>query len=165
MVERGTFRRDLFARLQGYTQRLWSLADRREDIGGLVAHHLLRLAPPQASGLRIAGEAARILVEHSWPLNVRELVQTLSRALTLAPDRVIEVEHLPASLTSIAAAARETGPPPGLSVDDVALRAELVERLQRCQGNVAAVAREKKKATIQLYRLMQRLGIDPKAFR
>jgi DNA-binding NtrC family response regulator len=166
MVERGTFRRDLFARLHGFTQRLWPLADRREDIGGLLAHHLLRLAPQQVSDLRIAGEAARALVTHSWPLNVRELVHALSRAVRLAEDGVIELEHLPADIASIGTIApQESSPPAGLSADDIALRAELVERLERCEGNVAAVAREMKKATIQIYRRMQRLGIDPKVYR
>src|SRR5260370_36910970 len=148
MVDSGTFRRDLFARLHGFTHRLWPLGDRREDMGGLVADHLQRLAPQQPSGLRIARDAARALVVHSWPLNVRELVHTLSRALSLATDGVIELEHLPADIASIPAATpRETGPPRGLSSDHTAVRAELVERLESCPGDAPAAALEVKKAT------------------
>jgi hypothetical protein len=54
---------------------------------------------------------------------------------------------------------------PELSPEDVALRDDLLSRLERCEGNVAAVAREMDKATMQVYRWMRRLGLDPRRFR
>jgi transcriptional regulator of acetoin/glycerol metabolism len=166
MVERGTFRRDLFARLQGFAYYLWPLADRREDIGLLVADHLVRLAPSQAGDLRIAAAAARALVAYSWPYNVRELVQVLARALPFARDGIVEAAHLPQPLANLAESPPKlVDAPIDLSPLDAALRIELVERLERCKGNVAAVAREMRKGTMQVYRWMQRLGIDPREFR
>jgi transcriptional regulator with PAS, ATPase and Fis domain len=166
MVEEGRFRRDLFARLQGFTHRLWPLAQRREDLGLLVAELLKRLTTERASEARISADAARALVRYEWPLNVRELGQALSRALTLAEEGPVEVSHLPSALT--AAAKRPPargGAPTSLSSEQAAVRAELMAHLDRSGGNVAAVARHMHKAPMQIYRWMQKLGIDPRAFR
>jgi transcriptional regulator of acetoin/glycerol metabolism len=166
MVEQGRFRRDLFARLQGFTHRLWPLAQRREDVGLLVAELLNRLAKERADRVRISVDAARALLRYEWPLNVRELAQSLSRGLTLADDGLIDVSHLPPALTT--AATRRPAlaePPASLSAEQAVVRAELVANLERCRGNVAAVARHMKRAPMQIYRWMQRLGIDPRVFR
>jgi transcriptional regulator of acetoin/glycerol metabolism len=166
MVEQGTFRRDLLARLQGFTQKLWPLADRREDIGLLIARQLPRLSPERAASVRLATDAGRALVLHSWPHNVRELVQVLACALPLAHEGLIELQHLPPALRT----AFKSSPPRGavpaeLTAAQAALRVELTERLERSGGNVALVAREMNKATMQVYRWMRSLGIDPRAFR
>jgi transcriptional regulator of acetoin/glycerol metabolism len=109
---------------------------------------------------------ARAFVLYAWPLNVRELVQTLARALPLARDGAIEAVHLPPHLQAAAQSPPDRAEAPSnLSPQEAELRTELVERLERCEGNVAEVAREMKKATIQVYRRMQKLGIDPKVFR
>jgi DNA-binding NtrC family response regulator len=166
MVKRGTFRQDLFARLQGFTYRLWPLAQRREDIGLLVAHHLARLTEPAVTHSRISADAARALIAYAWPLNVRELVQALARALPLARDGAIEVEHLPRAVAEASAspAQRPEALEP-LSAEDTALREDLVTRLRESRGNVARVARDMNKKPMQVYRWMRALGVDPKAFR
>jgi DNA-binding NtrC family response regulator len=166
MLQRGSFRSDLFARLQGFTLRLWPLAKRREDIGLLVADHLPRIAPARADDITFTAEAARALVAYAWPLNVRELVQVLTHAVALAQDGVIEAKHLPPDLTALAARpVSHVTAPSDLSAEDAALRKDLIERLRRSRGNVTAVARDMSKATMQLYRLMRRLEVDPKTFR
>jgi transcriptional regulator with PAS, ATPase and Fis domain len=166
MVEQGTFRRDLLARLQGFTQKLWPLGDRREDIGLLIARQLPRLSPEGAAGVRLAADAGRALVLHSWPHNVRELVQVLACALPLAHEGLIELEHLPAALRAAVKSSPPRGAAPAeLTAAQTALRVELTERLERSGGNVALVAREMNKATMQVYRWMRSLGIDPRAFR
>jgi DNA-binding NtrC family response regulator len=165
MVRRGAFRHDLFARLRGFSHSLWPLRDRREDLGALVASILRSLG--KADDLRLTAEAARELVLHDWPFNVRELAHALSRALALATDGTIGAAELSPAL---ARSAPEDGPAKGsspahLSKKDAALRADLLVRLQRCQGNVAAVAREMERAPMQVYRWMRRLGVDPRGFR
>lgn len=161
----GTFRSDLFARLAGFTHRLCPLAARREDIGLIVAHHLPLLMPPPVDDVTLTAEAAYALVAYAWPLNVRELVHAIARAVSLAHDGVIGIEHLPPALAAISLAGQASSQPANLSPEDSALRAELTEHLERHQGNVSAVARELGKATMQLYRLMHRLGVDPKQHR
>jgi transcriptional regulator with PAS, ATPase and Fis domain len=166
MVEQGVFRNDLLARLQGFTQKLWPLADRREDMGLLIARQLPLLWPQGADSVRIAPDAARALVLHRWPHNVRELVQALARALPLAHDGLIELEHLPPALREAGTISpQRTEAPANLTAAQAALRLELTERLVRSKGNVALVAREMNKATMQVYRWMRSLDIDPRAFR
>jgi DNA-binding NtrC family response regulator len=166
MLEREAFRRDLFARLHGFTHRAWPLADRLEDVGTLVGEIIRRLSPDTADTLRIAVDAARALAQHRWPMNVRELVQALSRALALADGGIIDLEHLPPTL---APTSRRPSTPSAtaepLSAEEAAVREQLTACLARYEGNVAAVAREMSKAPMQIYRWMKRLGIDPKTFR
>ncbi len=166
MVDRGAFRHDLFARLQGFTQRLWPLRDRREDIGLLVAD-ILRDDPKHSTEpVRITSDAACALVRYKWPLNVRELKQALLGALSMVSEGRITLEHLPPAVAQAAAAAPpSTKGRKGLSPADAALHATLTKHLQQCHGNVASVARDMGKATMQVYRWMERLGIDPKTFR
>ncbi len=166
MVERGAFRQDLFARLQGFIYRLWPLAQRREDIGLLVAHHLARLTEPAVVDSRISADAARALIAYPWPLNVRELVQALARALPLARDGAIDLEHLPTAVADASASpAQHLEAPEQLSAEDAARREDLVTRLRKSGGNVASVAREMNKKPMQVYRWMRALGLDPKVFR
>jgi DNA-binding NtrC family response regulator len=166
MSEQGSFRRDLLARLQGFTHRLWPLADRREDVGVLVAELISLAAGERANEVRLSSDAARALVSYEWPLNVRELAQVLSLACTLADGMQIEASHLPPALTTGADRAPTCGDAPDvLSPEQTSLRVELISQLERSAGNVAAVARQMNKAPMQIYRWMGRLGIDPRAFR
>jgi DNA-binding NtrC family response regulator len=166
MVEGGSFRHDLYARLQGFTHRLWPLRDRREDIGLIVANILRRGSIAGAVQARFTSSAAHILVSHDWPFNVRELTQVLTRATALAVDGTIEPEHLaPLEPRSRSVSAAPSEAPAELSSADLALRASLMASLERFDGNVAAVARDMNKATMQVYRWMRKLGVNPKGFR
>jgi DNA-binding NtrC family response regulator len=163
MMDRGAFRRDLFGRLQGYTHRLWRLADRIEDLGLLVAELLARFQ--RGKPFQISPDAACALVRYPWPLNVRELAQALSHAAALSDDS-LEVAHLPPSIAFHAEESRrESAPIDGLSLPDQELRGELLKRLDSHGGNVAAIARDMGKAPMQIYRWMQRLGINADAYR
>jgi DNA-binding NtrC family response regulator len=161
MVEAGEFRRDLFSRLRAFSHRLWPLRDRREDVGVLVADILRRTAGNRAD-VRFTADAMRALVAHEWGFNVRELVQALARALTLATEGEVGLEHF-----ALPAPTRGSAPPQAsdLSPEDGALRETLLLQMRRFDGNVTAVAREMGKATMQVYRWMRKLGIDPKKFR
>src|SRR5207244_11071980 len=73
----GRFRPDLLARLDAFTVALPPLRERREDLGLLCAALLRRLAPDRCERLRLEPDAARALLHHAWPLNVRELELSL----------------------------------------------------------------------------------------
>jgi pSer/pThr/pTyr-binding forkhead associated (FHA) protein len=170
MAERGEFRRDLLARLQGFTHHLRPLRDRPEDVGLLVARILRSEAVARGAGAGFSGEVAEALVRHSWPLNVRELVQVVSHALSVYEGRDVGLEHLPPALQAGGTprgngSASSAAEPARLSPKDVELRAQLLESLRQCDGNVAAVARRLDKAPMQIYRWMRRLGVDPNGFR
>ncbi len=154
LVEEGTFRRDLHARLAGLRLVLPPLRDRREDLGHLAAALLARAgASPLPS---IDPRATRALLAAAWPGNVRQLEKCLTAAAVLAGGGPIGLDHLPAELR---------GPPAASADEGAAQRDELVALLREHQGNVSAVARALGKARMQVQRWLKRYALDPEAFR
>jgi transcriptional regulator with AAA-type ATPase domain len=161
LVEAGTFRQDLHARLMGYTLAVPPLRERKEDLGLLVRSLLSRGGTNTAlPELTIA--AARTLGSYDWPLNIRELERCLSAAAVLAGDGPIEVDHLPPQLHHRPAA--PTGAS-GLKPEDAWLREELITRMTEHKGNISAVARSFGKARVQIQRWLKRFELDADAFR
>ena len=80
MVEKGSFRKDLFYRLNVVNLRLPSLRDRREDIPLLAAHFLDRISREHSRKFTLSDEALRTMMRHDWPGNVRELENAIERA-------------------------------------------------------------------------------------
>ena len=102
----------------------------------------------------------RALIQYPWPLNVRELRQTLARAVVLAGGGRLDVSHLPREVAA-AAAARPAAPEPSEEERrDEALRRELVGLLEAHGGNVSEVARAMGKARMQIHRWMKRFGLE-----
>jgi len=95
MVRRGTFREDLYYRLNVFSVHLPPLRERKEDIPLLAAHFLERAGHP----VRLAEDTLQILTAHAWPGNVRELQNTLERAAVLAENGLITPSLLPGHLT------------------------------------------------------------------
>ena len=93
MVKEGTFREDLFFRINVFSFRLPPLRERSQDIP-LMATHLLRRIKPEAS---FSPQALAALTAHRWPGNVRELINAIEAAAALA-DAVIGPEHLNAGI-------------------------------------------------------------------
>jgi two-component system, NtrC family, response regulator AtoC len=94
--KRGTFRKDLYFRLNVVTISLPPLRERRSDIPILAAFFLERLAPGR--GVLLSGEAMKALLVYDWPGNVRELENCLERAVALGDQRIIEVSDLPPAI-------------------------------------------------------------------
>jgi len=160
-----SFRSDLYARLAGFTFAAPPLRERKEDIGLLVADILAARLGERASRLRLAPEAALALLQHDWPLNVRELEQALCAAAVLAEDGVLRLAHFPPAIVSRNAVAASQGPAADLSDEDRRLRAEVLARMTEHRGNIAAVARAMNKAPAQIHRWLKRFNIDPHPFR
>jgi transcriptional regulator with AAA-type ATPase domain len=156
LVACGDFRSDLFARLAGFTFRLPPLRERREDIGLLIA------AFGKERAIRLKPSAARALLCHDWPLNVRELRQTLHLASALADEGAIDVQHLPPAIA--ASTVRSSRVMSAIAPPD-ALRERLIDCLARSGGNVSDVARDFGKARTQVQRWLKRYGIDARSFR
>src|SRR6185503_20848441 len=99
---------------------------------------------PDPDRVTLSKTAARALLHHSWPLNIRELEQTLRSAVGLADGGEICLDHLPESL-------RGQRPAPELSMSpkDRALREQLILLLREAHGNVAAVGRAMQRAPVQ----------------
>ena len=95
-VGRGTFREDLFYRLNVVSMRLPPLRDRKEDIAPLLDHFLRRFAVDAGrSPLRLTETTRAMLTNYPWPGNVRELANVIERAVVLAPSDEIGPESLP----------------------------------------------------------------------
>jgi DNA-binding NtrC family response regulator len=98
MVEKGTFRKDLFYRLNVVNLRLPSLRDRREDIPLLAAHFLDRISRDHGAKFTLSDEALRTMMRYDWPGNVRELENSVERACALSSGPVLHLGDLPTQL-------------------------------------------------------------------
>jgi DNA-binding NtrC family response regulator len=126
-IARGSFREDLFYRLNTVVIELPPLRDRREDIALLAAHFLER----SGSGLRLGAEALEALLRHRFRGNVRELEHAMERAAILCEGEEIGVADL-----GLLPAPQELEE---MKLDDAIRR--LIERaVRRCGGNVTLAA-------------------------
>jgi serine/threonine-protein kinase PknK len=156
MVEKKTFREDLFYRLNVVTVRIPPLRERAEDIPLLVAHLLEKHAPDRKTKLTRA--ALEKLVAFPWPGNVRQLENEIRRAVVLTDDR-IDVAELSAEVARGGpSAARGAGLDLRSRVD--ALEAELVrEALEKTKGNQTRAAEILGLSRFGLQKMMKRLLI------
>jgi DNA-binding NtrC family response regulator len=140
MIRAGTFREDLFYRLNLIELRLPPLAARPADILALAASFL-------APGKSLHPQAEAALMAHGWPGNVRELKNVMARASLLAAGPVIKAADL--GLPPAPPAAGEMEPD----------RDAVAQALARANGVVAQAAAELGLSRQALYRRMERLGI------
>jgi two-component system response regulator PilR (NtrC family) len=148
-VERGTFRQDLYYRLNVIQIRMPPLRERREDIPLLVEHFLRKLGAEHGRPVtEIDGAAMSALTGYGYPGNVRELENLIERAITLSSDGRVTLEALPdlapAGTGGGGGRAAPALPPEGLDLErevegferDILLRA-----LERTEGNRTEAAR------------------------
>lgn len=173
MVKAGSFRADLYYRLDVASIKLPALRDRSEDVGALTAHFVERYNRAFGKRIRwISRRALELLYAHRWPGNVRELAHVIERAALLTEDERIDVDDLPAELVEALAAARPPGGR-GAPVDDRArgtgprskpldeiLRETVEQSLRRARGDCAKAARLLGISRPAIYRKMVRLGIS-----
>lgn len=123
MVRQGTFREDLFFRVNTFEIHLPALRERKDDIPelarALIARHMKRRDVPQQ---RLAPETIAVLQQYDWSGNVRELANALEHAVILAEDGVIYPEHLPVSVVRGSAAGAERTESVGLPASPRTLR-------------------------------------------
>jgi two-component system, NtrC family, response regulator AtoC len=158
MVKQGTFREDLYYRLNVVQLHLPPLRERRDSIGVLARHFLQQYV--EQFGKSVAGfsEAAlHALEEFNWPGNVRQLENMVQRAVVLADGPVVDVKHLPPVLL-------RSSPEPSLasSYDDEVRKFKrrlILRTLQECNGNKAETARTLGLARGYLHRLINELEI------
>jgi DNA-binding NtrC family response regulator len=150
MVAEGSFREDLFYRLNVIPVKLPSLRERREDVPLLVQHFLQKLAaevtPPRT--VTMSQEALRVLMSYEWPGNVRQLENVVERALAFSQGRPqIEVSDLGPELqkVTVTADARDGWfPDEGIDLERYieGLELSLIRRsLERTRGNKVQAAR------------------------
>jgi DNA-binding NtrC family response regulator len=136
MVQEGTFRGDLYYRLNVIPIVLPPLRDRPDDIPMLVDHFLKEIAtskgtPPR----RISPEVMRRFQSHRWPGNVRELRNVLEQMMVLAEGEILTERDLPDSIADSAQPiANPSEIPTGLTMDELEKLA-ITKALDQCNGN------------------------------
>ena len=161
MIRAGRFRKDLHARLAGYTVSLPPLRDRIEDMGILLSHFLATFAGADAGAVRFDCAVFERLLGHGWAYNVRELERTLESVLLLAREAPeVRVDHLDPALVTGGPAERPTssGPP-----SEDALKARIEALLVEHGGNVSAIARALGKSRTQVHRWLKRFALERRA--
>lgn len=164
---RGTFREDLFYRLNVVTIQMPPLRERREDIP-LLAHHFLEKYARKNEKIFIdfAPDAMEALLQHDWPGNIRELENAVERAVVLHNDSKIKKNHLPEILQKMGKDGAHISPMFSGKIDaEKVLPLILVERyaieaaLKACTGNIATTAKRLKIGQATLYRKIKQYGI------
>jgi two-component system response regulator AtoC len=117
----GTFRKDLYFRLNVVTVHVPAMRERRSDIPLLVNWFCERYAP--GSDLRASSAAMKALMNYDWPGNVRELENCVERAVALGNGTLIDISDLPPTIAALTPRARATNAPPEL-VSDLAIAAD-----------------------------------------
>jgi two-component system, NtrC family, response regulator PilR len=165
-VQQGTFREDLFYRLNVITVTLPPLRKRTEDIPLLAQHFLAHYARENEKALReISPRAMELLLDYHWPGNVRELENAIERAVVLSTYEVLTEELLPASIRQ-----RESSglPPPTLPANGISFkdavsdyeRQIIIRALQSCGGVQKRAAELLQVKPTTLHEMMKRLNIS-----
>ena len=118
-VKAGRFREDLFYRLNVFPVEIPALRDRREDIPALIEHFIRRYNAEERRDVRgVRHEVLEVLVDYNWPGNVRQLENTIFRAVVLAEEPHLSAEDFPILAEQFKAAGIDAGPPLLGDMDD-----------------------------------------------
>ena len=109
MVEQGSFRRDLYFRLNVVSLRIPPLRERREDIPLLARYFVERMERERGEELVLPEETLKVLTEYEWPGNVRELENTVERLTALMTGSELSAANLPTQLKNFQRSQREAG--------------------------------------------------------
>jgi len=157
----GSFREDLFYRLNVVHIRLPALRERREDVPLLIEHFLKQVAEESGAEHKVySPEAVELLVANHWPGNVRQLFNTVRQNVALSPTRVISPDQAKAALGEQANAL-----PSFSQARDEFTRNYLSQLLQISEGNVSAAARLAKRNRTDFYKLLARHKLGPEHFK
>ena len=164
-VEKGTFREDLFYRLNVYPIYLPPLREREADVLLLADYFLEKYGQEYGKDIkRISTPAIDAFTQYHWPGNVRELESCMERAVLLCEDQVIHSYHLPPTLQT----AKETGTHQIRSLGEAVERFEkelLIDALKSSRGNMRKAA-ESLKTTERIFGYkVRKYRIDARQYR
>ncbi len=164
-IAAGTFREDLYYRLNVFTIFVPPLRERKADLLLLVDHFLEKFSREHRKSIkRISTPAIDMLMSYHWPGNVRELENTLERAVLMCDAQVVHGHHLPPSLQT----AEASGTVTRVSLSDAVAGFEkdlIQDALKTTRGNRAKAARMLSTTRRILNYQVERHGIDWRRFR
>jgi transcriptional regulator with PAS, ATPase and Fis domain len=162
----GTFRKDLYFRLNVVTVHVPPLRERRSDMVALVRSFLARYAPEE--NVLVTPAAMNCLFQYEWPGNVRELENCIERAIALGNHKTIDVQDLPASIRAAGspvpvpaeALAPDAGAGPG-PTDLQDIERQTIQRVfQQVGGDKALAGKMLGISRATLYRKLKRYHIE-----
>ena len=155
----GTFRKDLYFRLNVVTVHLPSLRERRSDIPQLVHCFLDRYAPGE--NIQITPAAMKSFLQYEWPGNVRELENCIARAVALGDHRTIDVSDLPPAIRGSEDAASSGADSASASTTALAdlERMTILRVFEQAGGDKALAGRMLGISRATLYRKLKRYQI------
>jgi len=173
MVQEGKFREDLKARLEVVTIALPPLRERRGDIPILLDAFVKRIGEEcDKPGLSIDAEARRVLENHDYPQNVRELENAVRAAVAYCEGTTITLEYLPPKFREAAKDVRIRVPRTNDELKEALGRAQadiekafIVEALRRAAGNASKAATETGMNRALMQRKMKEYGVSSRDFR
>jgi DNA-binding NtrC family response regulator len=157
----GTFRKDLYFRLNVVTVHVPPLRERRSDIPTLAHWFLERCAPGRS--VQVTNAAMKSLLQYDWPGNVRELENCMERAVALADHQILDVDDLPPAIASVSQAtdSAPAGSTEELSTTDLEdIERTTIERVfQQVKGDKALAGKMLGISRATLYRKLKRYNI------
>ena len=164
-LEQGTFREDLYYRLNVFPIILPPLRERRSDIMLLADHFLQKYGEMYGKNIkRISTSAINMMMAYHWPGNVRELENCIERAVLMASDEVIHGYNLPPSLQTSDETQTSIFPKEGADLKTMVESYEkeiIIDALKKHRGNAAATARYLNTTQRIVNYRVQKLGINP----
>ncbi len=161
-VRNGTFRQDLYFRLNVVEIKLPPLRERKSDIPLLVHYFLEKLQKPHNNGRPLSDDALRQLMVYDWPGNVRELENAMESAMALSFGPALELNDFPTAIKEASPELSLFRQDP-LDLEEMKRRA-IVQALNRTAGDKIAAARLLGVSKTTLYRWLQREGPQRPAF-
>jgi two-component system response regulator GlrR len=160
-IREGTFRDDLYYRLNVVTLLLPPLRERREDVPLLASHFLGEIAARYGKTVNaFSSDALQLLVKYDWPGNVRELVNVVEQVVALTTGPVISTGLVEGALRMGAGELDSFEQARGQFERDY-----LSRLLKMTNGNVTHAARLAKRNRTEFYKLLHRHSLDPALFK
>jgi len=157
----GTFRKDLFFRLNVVTLHVPALRERRSDIPMLSHWFLERLAPGRS--MQVTNSAMKALLQYDWPGNVRELENCVERAVALGDQERLDLPDLPPAIAQASPAADSSSANPGHALSSTDLedieRATIERVFEQVKGDKALAGKMLGISRATLYRKLKRYNI------
>ncbi len=159
LVRKGTFREDLYYRINIARLCLPPLSERREDVPLLIEHFISKFNQLQGKHIMgVSDEAMMSLLDHDYPGNIRELENVVEHAFVLCPSGLIELRHLPAEVRGHQPL--DTEQTHGMMSLKALERVHIAESIRRHSGNRTAAAKELGINPSTLFRKIKALNID-----
>ncbi|MDQ7838098.1 MAG: nif-specific transcriptional activator NifA [Thermodesulfobacteriota bacterium] len=164
-LSKGTFREDLYYRLNVFPIHIPPLRERRTDILLLAEHFLERFCRENNKNIRrISTPAIDMLMQYHWPGNVRELQNCMERAILICDEEVIKSYHLPPTLQTPGSSRTHSRLSLAEAVDNTE-KEMIIEALKETRGNQSQAAQYLDTSLRILNYKIHKYGLDPKQFK